>query len=259
LPRKARKQHIALRFKRREQLKRRLRVVGVRSIALALVVGFGSGLVTGGNSFASRFIQRHTPQINLNMPQALAGLPILAELPKHRFCLWFPGSGLWLQRRVCRSYLAVRTVHLERHFEANRLTVRLEPRIPLVSWNGSGFDQDGALFAITPGTWKALPAASFLSTVDRRDLGRWLAGLASIAELWPQVTAIRQEPAETMELTLKTGTVILWGPLGSEPVERKARTLARVLDDAHKNMGGAALADLRFFEQGRIIVRPKGR
>ena len=35
--------------------------------------------------------------------------------------------------------------------------------------------------------------------------------------------------------------------------------LARVLDDAHKNMSGAARADLRFFDQGRIIVLPKGR
>jgi len=259
LPRKPRKQRVTLRFKRREQMKNRLRAVGLRGVVFALLVGFGAGLVTGKDSYASRFVRIHTPQIDRNMPQVLAGLPVLAELPHNRFWLWFPGSGFWLERRILRTYLAVRTVRLERHFESNRVTLHLEPRIPLVSWGGSGFDQDGVLFAITPGTWKTLPEASFLSTTEKRDLGRWLAGMASIAEVWPQVTSVRQDPAEMMELTLKTGTVILWGALSFDPVERKARTLARVLDDAHKNMGGTALADLRFFEQGRIIVRPRGR
>jgi len=239
-------------------LKHRLRAVGARSVALALVAGFGAGLVTGENSLASRFIRRHTPQIDRNMPLVLSGLPVMEKLPQNRFWLWIPGSGYWLERQVCRTYPAVRSLHLERHFDANRLVIHLEPRIPLVSWNGSGFDRDGVLFAIIPGTWKALPEASFLSTVEKRDLGRWLAGLSAIGEVWPQVAAVRQGPAETMELTLRTGTVVLWGTLNSDPLERKARTLARVLDDAHKNMGGTALADLRFFEQGRIIVRPKG-
>jgi hypothetical protein len=259
LPRKARKQHVTLRFKRREQLKHRLRAVGARSVALALIAGFGAGLVAGENSYASRFIRRHTPQVSLNRPQILTGLPVLAELPQNRFWLWFPGSGIWLGRRICRTYPSVRSVHLERYFEANQLNIHLEPRIPLVSWSGSGLDQDGVVFAITPGTWKALPEASFLPTAGKRDVGRWLAGLSSIPELWPQVIVVRENPEETMELTLKTGTIVLWGPLGSDPVERKARTLTRVLDDAHKNMGGTAVADLRFFEQGRIIVRPKGR
>jgi len=62
-----------------------------------------------------------------------------------------------------------------------------------------------------------------------------------------------------MELTLKTGTVVTWGTLETESTSRKAQTLLRVLDDAHNNLGGAARADLRFFEQGRIIVLPKGK
>ena len=35
--------------------------------------------------------------------------------------------------------------------------------------------------------------------------------------------------------------------------------LLRVLEDAHENLGGAALTDLRFFDEGRIIVKPKGK
>jgi cell division septal protein FtsQ len=259
LARKFRKQKVALRFKRREQLKHRLRAVGVRGIVLALIVGFGAGLVTGGDSYAFRFMCRHTPQIELAMPPPLARLPVLAELPKNPFWLWSPGSGFWLQRRVCRLHPEVRNVQLERYFDANRLTVRVEPRVPLVVWNGSGFDQEGALFAIAPGAWKALPEADFLATAGKRDLGRWLARLAAMNALWPQVASIRQSPSGDMELSLLSGAVILWGPPDLDPSSAKAQALTRVLDDAHQHLGGAASADLRFFEQGRIIVRPKGR
>jgi len=259
LSRKFRKQKVVLRFKRRELLKHRLRVMGVRGVVFALIIGFGAGLVTGGDSFASRFIRKHTPQIDLNLPLALAGLPVLSDLPKKPFWLWFPGSGFWLQRRVCRLHLSARAVQLERHFEANRLTIHVEPRIPLVLWNGSGLDKDGILFPVTPGTWNALPKAAFPASVNKHDLSRWLTRLASVAGLWPQVAAVRQDASETMELTLKTGTVITWGTLETESATRKAQTLLRVLDDAHQNLSGAARADLRFFEQGRIIVLPKGK
>ena len=250
---------MALRFKRREQLKHRLRVVGVRGVVLALIVGFGAGLVSGRDSFASRFIRTHTPRIDLTLPQTLTGLPILSELPKNAFWLWFPGSGFWVQRQICRRHLAVRAIRLERYFESNRLTVQVDPRVPLVLWNGWGFDRDGVLFPVTPGTWKALPQAAFPASANKRDLSRWLLRLASAADLWPQVAAVREDASDTMELTLKSGTVVTWGTLETESVARKAPVLLRVLDDAHKNLGGTSRADLRFFEQGRIIVLPKGK
>ena len=35
-------------------------------------------------------------------------------------------------------------------------------------------------------------------------------------ELWPQVSSLRQNPDGTMELTLKTGAVVIWGPMDSD-------------------------------------------
>jgi hypothetical protein len=112
---------------------------------------------------------------------------------------------------------------------------------------------------MTPGTWKALPQGNFLPAADKLSLSRWLATLALEPELWSQVGAIRQIPSGEMELTLKTGAQVIWGPLDNGTVQHKAQTLTRILDDAHHHLGGAAFADLRFFDQGRIIVRPKGR
>ncbi len=163
------------------------------------------------------------------------------------------------EARLRAQYAAVRSVWLERHVESNRITVHLEPRVPLVTWNGAGFDRDGVLFAITPGTWKVLPQASFSASAPKAELGRWLAKLAGMPELWSQIASVKQNSSETLELSLKTGALVIWGPPEQETLARKAQALLRVLDDAHKNMGGAASADLRFFDQGRIIVKPKGR
>jgi cell division protein FtsQ len=258
LPPRIRKQRVILRFRRREQLKRHVRIALLRSVALALAAGFGMGLVSGHDSYALRFLRRHTPEVTVSLSQALVGLPVLSELPRNRLWLWLPGSAFWLERRLTRKYSAVRAVRFDRELEANRVVVHVEPRIPLVTWNGEGFDRNGVLFSITPGTWKAMPQASFAPGASKPELGRWVARLAAMTPLWSQVTSVRQDAYGTLELTMKTGTVVVWGLPESGTLSRKAQILERILDDAHHHLGGARLADLRFFDQGRIIVRPKG-
>jgi hypothetical protein len=248
-----------MRFKHREQLKHHLRNVILRSVVVALVIGFGAGLIAGRDSILLRFLERHTPEVTVNAPEILANVPVISTLPKNYFWLWMPGYGWWLEKQLMRRCAAIRAVPIERQFAANRVIIHLTPRVPLVTWNGAGFDQDGVLFAITPGTWKALPQASFAAASSKRELGKWLAHLSSMTSLWSTVTSLKQDAYGTVELTLKSGTVVVWGHPETEPFSRKEQMLIRILDDAHKNLGGSAMADLRFFEQGRIIVRPKGK
>jgi len=253
---RSRKQRVTLRFRRREQLKHHVRKALGRSVALALVTGFGVGLAAH-DSVLLQFLHRHTPQVTISVPEALAGLPVLSELPNNRLWLWCPGSAFWLERRLARKYLAVRAVRFDRRPEANRVVVHVDPRVPLVTWNGAGFDRDGVLFAITPGTWKAMPQVSFAPGASKPELGRWLARLSAVTPLWSQVVSLKQDAYGTVEVTLKTGSVVIWGPPEKESLTRKAQALIRILDDEHNHLGGAARADLRFFDQGRIIVRPK--
>jgi len=224
---------------------------------LALVVGLGVGLVSGGDSVVLRILHRHVPRMMISASPAVAGIPVASAFPKNLIWLWIPGSGYPLQKKLCQQFSAIRAVRLSRSFTSNTITVNVDPRVPLVTWNGAGFDCEGMLFAITPGTWKVMPQAVFLPTARKREIGHWLAALSNSTEIWTQILSIRQDASEAIALTLKTGTVVVWGPPDQIAFSDKARVLARILDDAHKNMGGAASADLRFFEQGRIIVRPK--
>jgi hypothetical protein len=259
LARKLRKQRVSLRFKRREHLKHRVRTALVRSVAIALVAGFGAGLVANHNSILLQFLQRHTPQVSVKVPEALVGLPVMPYVPRNHLWLWIPGSAWWLEQKLTHTFSAVHHVFFERQFQDNRVVIHVMPRVPLVTWSGKGFDRDGMLFAITPGTWKVLPQASFLSNASKPELGHWLARLESMTPLWSQVASIKQDAYGSLELALKTGSVVIWGPPDVGSLARKAQTLLRVLDDAHHHLGGTALADLRFFDQGRIIVKPKAR
>jgi hypothetical protein len=255
--RKLRKQKITLRFKRREHIKTRVRAVVTRSVVLALLAGFGMGIAAGPDSMLSRFVRLHTPQVEITLPQALTGLPIFTELPSHSFWLWLPGMEGWTQRRITKRYAAVHRVRFKKFWNANRVQVHVYPRVPLVMWNGKGFDREGRLFPTHPAAWKFLPQAQFQSHYARAELGRWLGRLANVFPLWSQVVSIRQDSSSALELTLKTGAIIIWGLPENEGFARKIQALQRVLDDMHTNFGGAARADLRFFDQGRIIVLPK--
>src|SRR5258706_7959538 len=136
MSRKLRKQHIALRFRHREQIKHRVRSAVTRSIAVALVVGFGFGMVAGHDSVVLRFLHRHTPQVVIKLPGQLSGLPVLTELPQNRLWLWLPGSAWWFKVRLTHKYTAVNSVYFERSLVANSVSVHVVPRVPLVTWNG---------------------------------------------------------------------------------------------------------------------------
>jgi hypothetical protein len=257
LRRRPRKQKVVLRPRRREQLKHFLERLTLRAGLGALVVVVGIGLFSGEDSAINRFIHRHTPVVEIKTPSALAGLPILAELPAQKFWLWSPGSAWYVQRRILARFPVVKAVRWYKDFQDNRVVVRLEPRIPLVVWRGFGIDAEGRVFPITPGVWSDLPQADFSTVHSPPKLGRWLAQVSSVAPLWKQVTRLHQDHRGQLQLQMKTGAQVLWGEMEPETATERARTLARVLEDAHQHLGGAALADLRFFDEERIIVMPK--
>lgn len=255
--RKLRKQRVALRFRRREQIKIHLRTVLVRTSILALVVGFGFGISAGPNSAVATFLRNHTPTVQLAIPTPLTGVPAASELPAQKVWLWVPGSGIYVNQQVTRKYPAVRKVTINRAWRKNEVTVRLEPRVPLVLWNGRGFDRDGVQFSVMPEAWKTMPQAQYQTQFSAQDLGRWTSQLASNYLLWMKIQTIKQDAYGIVELTLKSGTSVIWGLPEKELAARKAQALLRVLDDMHTHSGGSARADLRFFDQGRIIVMPK--
>jgi hypothetical protein len=251
-----RRQRVSLRDRRRTHLLEKARSFFVRAAVGAVVLGLLAGVLLQGDSLMGRFLARHTPAIEVKAPLILANLPVAAELPRRRIWLWLPGVGRSAKRALIRKYPPFRDVRFHKNFIDNKIVIQIEPRKPLIAWPDRGMDAEGVVFAIKPGDWK-LPKALFAARGPRPELGRWLALLSRRADFWGTVAGVGEDRMGNVWFDLQTGTHVVWGkPDAPAPAER-AETLSNVLADAHAHLGGSAMADLRFFDEGRIIVRPK--
>lgn len=255
--RKIRKQRVILRRKRREELKHHIRLLFIRTAALALAAGFVLGMVTEGDPMVARFLRAHIPEVQVKAPQALSALPFAESWPGHRYMLWIPGIGARVESRLKANFPAIKSVGFQRYFRTNKIIVIVEPRTPIVRWNDSGMDNEGMVFPIVPGSWNQLPRAVISAAVPKPLLGRWFAELIQVPDFWNQVVGIHDDARGNIIFDLKTGAHVTWGLPDRNNAKLKALNLCSVLQDAHEHLGGAAAADLRFFDEGRIIVRPK--
>jgi hypothetical protein len=214
-------------------------------------------LVSNGNSFLAKMVRTHTPQLAVQAPVHLSQEPIAGFFPAHRYWLWLPGSGFLGERRLLKKYPEIYAVRFEKDFERNRISVVLEPRKPLVNWNNSGVDGEGKVFPLEA-SQPVLPRATILRPQSLSRIGPWLEAVSRSSEIWPLVSDVGEMDYGDVFLDLKTGTRVIWGAPEKTSAGGKLQVLSRVLEDAHQRLGGISLADLRFFSEGRITVKPKG-
>lgn len=201
----------------------------------------------------SRQLARHTPTLTVNAPDGMGALPIHQYVPTHRWLLWVPGVDLYVAHRMKRHFPSVKEAKVIGDFQGNRVVVHLDARQPLVLWNGFGIDAEGVVFPLLTEAPMTLPQLHPAHQPPAKRLGPWLAALAKLPWLWPSVTDLTENDQGHWALTSAHGPVLLWGS-SDEPVAPRAVALQKILADAQAEHGGALRADLRFFDEGRIIV-----
>jgi hypothetical protein len=116
---------------------------------------------------------------------------------------------------------------------------------------GGLLSEDGIVFESKgfPGLLPDVEAdVSKASVEERRALGVFL------AETPVAVARMKYVSAEDgWEALLSDGTKVLWG--GLQFTREKAERLRQALDDARAKQEGGFTADLRYFEDGRILLR----
>jgi hypothetical protein len=255
--RRKRKQRVVIRARRREKMVAQTRGLFVKTTIFAVAGGVAFLLVTQGDSLFGGFVQRHTPSVEMKTPQTLALSPEPPALTTRTFRLWFPWNTAPIAREMMRANSAVQEVRFDKNFLRNQIYVRVVPRTPVVQNGTQGMDVEGVLFPLLPGSWNALPRVTLNGFIPPADLGKWIAAMQK-QSLWKDVVAVSDDRMGDVSIDLQTGAHILWGKPEILSVREKTTYLAQALEDAHEHLGGAAQADLRFFDEGRIIVRPKG-
>ncbi|NNN04363.1 MAG: cell division protein FtsQ [Elusimicrobia bacterium] len=115
---------------------------------------------------------------------------------------------------------------------------------------------DGTVFAVPDGVYA-------LSGPEVDPAGADAQSLRDLAREWPTLAAPGALPAplagasfspDGWRLRLADGTVVLWGRL--DWTREKLARLKEALSDARSREPGTFAADLRFFEDGKVLLKP---
>ncbi len=246
-----------MRPKRRVEFQRHMRRLVVVGCAAGIFLGVGKALMHQSSWFGS-MIKRHTPLLEIKAPEILAESPLLREDRPAGISWWLPKSGWQLRKRWLETYPTVSDIRFEKRFFENRVIAHVIPRVPLVRYGNQGVDKEGVVFdLVTPERWGVLPKAVLKSPEALSPLGPFLQEVSRDSQMWKKVVAVSEDMRGDVWLNMNTGTHVAWGRPDPKDVAAKAQCLTRVLNDAHERLSGAAMADLRFFNEGRVVIRPK--
>ena len=160
-----------------------------------------------------------------------------------------------------KDFACLKHVGVSRDWLGRALRFSVTLRVPAARALRSGvpagwLSDEGVLFDAPEGSFPdaARPTVE-LGSGALKDL-RALAQFVEAAALMPSRPSrvAYQSPEDGWEIQTEDGTRLLWG--GLDWTEQKLNRLREVLADAGKRFGPGLVLDLRYFEDGRILVRP---
>lgn len=175
----------------------------------------------------------------------------------------FPGTAGDKAEALKSKFPAIADIRVRRNWTEKAATLTLVVRRAVAAatrrGKSSGFlGDDGAVFAA--------PEGAFMLTGPTVEVAGASAGeLSALAREWPILSAGGAFPAQLTEMSYRSpengweasladGTRVLWGRL--EWTREKLSRLSEAVADARAKEPGAFSADLRWFEDGKVLLRP---
>ncbi|MBI4374991.1 MAG: cell division protein FtsQ [Elusimicrobia bacterium] len=114
--------------------------------------------------------------------------------------------------------------------------------------------EDGRIFVAPPSLYPEDLAEIDPGSAGQEQLEKAAAVLAAGQALPSPVRALRQAPQGGWQALLADGLAVYWGDL--RWTKQKIERLSEVLESARLEFGEITSVDMRYFEDGRILVRP---
>lgn len=161
------------------------------------------------------------------------------------------------------KFPSIADVRVSRSWTEKKATLALVVRRPVAPATRRG---KPAGFLADDGTVFTAPEGAFLLTGPSVEVAGASAGeLSALAREWPVLTAAGSFPAaltgmsyspagDGWEASLADGASVKWGRL--EWTREKLSRLSEAVADARAKEPGAFSADLRWFEDGKVLLRP---
>lgn len=173
-----------------------------------------------------------------------------------------PGSAGAKAAAIRRRLPCLLDVRVRRRWTERSATLTLVPRRPFARVAGGRepafVDESGLLFSAPEGAFVLSGPAVEPGPAPRAEL-------VALAKEWPALAAPGAFPAELSALAYRSdsdgwearladGTSVLWGRL--EWTSEKLARLAEALSDAKAKEPSSFSADLRWFEDGKVLLKP---
>ena len=178
---------------------------------------------------------------------------------------WGPVQPYCVARRLREAYPCVRDIAVRRSWLSRSVLFDVALREPVAALYRSGrllgyLGREGEAFEAPAGIYaQPLPVTDVTLLPAGTPLGELarLIETAGIPEALPaKLLTLRYDPAEEgWTAGLADGTALKWGAL--DWTEEKLERLREVFADALPRFGPLLAADLRHFEDGKILVRPR--
>lgn len=168
-------------------------------------------------------------------------------------------------RRLREAFPCVEAVSVHRSWSGRSVRCDVALRRPWAAALRNGkpagyLGGDGSIFNAPAGVYaEPLPEADVTllpEGADLRELARLIAAAGEPGALPAKPAALKYDPAQGGWVAgLADGTALKWG--GLDWTQEKLDRLREVFADALPRFGGLLSADLRHFEDGKILVRPR--
>ncbi|HAH06590.1 MAG TPA: hypothetical protein DCM05_08705 [Elusimicrobia bacterium] len=177
---------------------------------------------------------------------------------------WAPFKDVLVARRLRAAFPCLSRASAHRSWLGRSVRFEVAVREPAAAVHKDGkpagwLGRDGTLFSAPTGTYsEPVPAADLARWPggDLFELARLIVASAQPGALPSKLASLRFDPAEDGWVAFtEDGTALKWGAL--EWTDEKLERLREVFSDALPRFGGLLSADLRDFEKGRILVRPR--
>lgn len=264
-----RRHKVALRPEARKE--RRVRLAkGAAFLALGALFAYGYRRLPAGALRPANLVARlPVPDFLLVERVLVSGAPDAAR-PALESALasragrgWGPGTAASVEAELLERFGFLESAASDRDWSRREVTVAVIPRTPVARVSRGGraagwLSDSGRVFEAPEGTFPAGLELPLVELENRSELE-----LPEIAAFVSQAGAqipgglrrVAFRSAEHgYEVTAADGTHLLWGSL--DWTEQKLERLSEVLHDAGARFGPGLTADLRYFEDGRILVRP---
>ena len=143
------------------------------------------------------------------------------------------------------------------------IIIKFEERVPVafarIDGERMGLDDENKPFPLR-GMYarKPLPEIVSRDEAGRREVLDFIKVFARKAkDIYPKIIRFYPEPVCNVAFDLDNGMKIYWGGSDEDTISRKLNKLNQVLFDAGERFKAVEYVNLCYFENGRIIVKPK--